>query len=189
MLTSIVLLGITSQGCSSDDEGSAPTTQDATSAGTTDGTEPPSDITCANACARAPRCAAELVSEADCNALCEAADSPDDYACCLQYASGCAEVKACVDGSNPSCTPEGDPWVPLEMFENCSCAAEDDNAPLAQCLETGPDVACPPAASCFKPANSTKSAFCAVDCTNNAPACPEGTACEKTPKNWYCRKI
>lgn len=145
-------------------------------------------ITCENACDRAPRCEGTLVTKADCIALCEAEANPDIFACCLQYASGCSAIKGCLEGWARTCEPEGNPWVPLAMFEKCECG--DGGIPNThECKETGPDHPCPTETVCIKPANSGDAPFCAVDCTLNPTGCPEGTHCEKTPKSNYCRKL
>ena len=148
-------------------------------------------ISCEVACRRAPRCEEALVTEKDCLALCAKATpyaSEYEYACCLQFAEGCAEVKACLEGFG-SCDEKGEPWVELEMFDDCECGDPDNPTPdTHDCKSTAPDHPCPPPTICLKPPNSSSPPFCAIDCTQNAPKCGDDLKCEVTPKFWYCKK-
>jgi len=146
-------------------------------------------ISCQNACIRAPRCEGSLVTEADCNALCEAGDDPETYACCIQYAAACADVKACIEGTNRVCDPAGEPWIPLELFDPCICG--DSQIPKThECKDTAPDQPCPLNSVCLKPSNSSSPPFCAIECTLQAEVCLDRESplsCEETPKTWYCK--
>ena len=151
----------------------------------------PPEVNCANACKRAPRCEGALVDEAGCNKICQEHAEPAEYACCLQYADGCAAVKGCLTETALTCDPtEGQkPWVPLELFDTCSCGA-DDSIFSKECKSQGPDNPCPEGAVCLKLVNSDKPPFCAIECTMHAENCDfdDTVTCETTPKSWYCKK-
>ena len=183
-----------SMSCSgSDDDPAADTTEASTDQDgvAEDVEEVDPRISCENACKRAPRCEQALVTEADCLALCAKAEpyeTPFDYACCLQFAEGCAEVKACLEGFG-SCEPKGEPWVQLTMFDACPCGDPDNPTPATHdCKSTAPDHPCPPTTICLKPPNSSQPPFCAIECTQKAPVCGDDLTCEVTPKFWYCKK-
>ncbi len=191
MVVRTLLLGLVVmvvQGCGSDDDGSADVTVEEVT-GAADADAPDERITCENACVRAPRCEDQLVTEADCLTLCSGDEDPFVYACCLQYADGCSAVGMCLSGAKRVCEPEGEPWVPLELFDECVCGSASETPFAAECKETGVDVQCPPEAVCFKPVNESDPPFCAVDCTLDASVCPEGTSCENTPKSRWCKPI
>ncbi len=156
-----------------------------------DAPEPePGVVTCANACKRADRCAEALVSEADCVALCEDDPDPAAYACCIQYSPGCNEVTKCVQGVG-SCTVEGEPWLPLQPFDDCECGNANDAQfwKLHECKETGPGHPCPTSHVCYKPPNSEDSPFCTIDCSLDPGKCEEGTKCTSTPQSNYCKSL
>lgn len=160
---------------------------DADGATVADSAGPPEPVSCENACRRAPRCEAALVTEADCLALCNKAEDSYEYACCLQYAKNCDRVRACLDGTDLTCAPaEGAaPWIELALLDRCECG-EGDTPKTAECKETGPDHPCPVGSVCLKPVNDETWPFCAVECTMNAGACEAPLGCETTPKTWYC---
>ena len=143
-------------------------------------------ISCENACKRAPKCAEALVTEEDCLALCNEDANPHTYACCIQYAEGCASVQKCINGNFTKCTLEGDPWVPLQLFDVCKCG--DPNKPTpknAECINVDHDSPCETGV-CMKPVVSTVEPFCAIRCGNNYGDCPPGLKCESTAKSDYC---
>ena len=180
-------------GCPSQAEDEPPPTSDAgpdVSGSDTHGADGP--ISCAMACKRAPRCEEALTTELDCLKNCDEHtdyESSYEYACCIQYASGCAAVKDCIQGLG-KCKPEGDPWVQLEMFAECACGDPSSPTPVGkECKSTSPDHPCPSPAICLKPPNDPNPAFCAIECTQNGPVCKEhgNLYCEVTPKFWYCK--
>ena len=144
-------------------------------------------VSCELACKRAPRCAEFSVTEADCLALCQQNEDPETYACCIQYASDCIRVASCIDGSNRTCQPEGSPWTPLEMFDECTCGDPNNPTPkIQECKSSAPDHPCPAGAVCLKAANQ-ENAQCVIACTMMAEKCPEDMTCTTTPKTWYCK--
>lgn len=167
-----------------------PPTVDVAAADANEGGLPP-EVSCENACKRAPRCEGSLVDEAGCQNICQEHTAPSEYACCIQYADDCDTVRGCLTETALTCDPaEGQqPWVPLELFDTCSCGA-DDSVFSKECKSQGPDNPCPKGAVCLKLVNSDKAPFCAVECTFKAESCDfdETLACETTPKSWYCKK-
>lgn len=146
-------------------------------------------VSCDNACKRVPKCAPELSAEADCLANCAKAADPHAYACCVQYADGCAKVQACIQGGAPTCDATGEPWVPIPIFGECPCG--DPKAPTPfdkECKATGTDTQCATEA-CLKLVNSHDPPFCAIECTQKPTVCPPGTKCTETPRSWYCREL
>ena len=147
----------------------------------------PSPISCESACSRAAKCAEALVTKADCLALCMGDAKPETYACCIQYADGCAEVQSCVNGNFKVCKPSGDPWVPLEVFDECQCGEPGKDIPKnAECIKVDHDSPCVTGV-CFKPVVSNKTPFCAIRCGAAYPTCPEGMKCQQTAKTDYCK--
>ena len=142
-------------------------------------------VNCPTACERAARCEKTLTTVEDCTALCQASTIPQDYACCLQFASGCEDVLACIQSEKPTCEPEGDPWLPLRMGDECDCGVSPSFS--VECRQESPGHPCPSNTACFKPVNSNDPPTCRVICTGNADKCTElDLGCTKTPKTWYC---
>ena len=143
------------------------------------------NVSCPTACERAARCEKTLTTVEDCTALCQAAPAPRDYACCLQFAGGCDDVLACIQSDNPVCEPEGQPWLPLQLGDECDCGSSPGFS--VECRLESPGHPCPSGTSCFKPVNSNDPPTCRVICTGNADNCAQlDLNCTKTPKTWYC---
>jgi len=176
-------------GCSSDDAGEdgAPAVDTTAADAEEDTTESLPGVSCELACKRAPKCEATLTDEAGCLVNCNQADDPGQYACCIQYASNCGEVGQCITGLKTTCEPDGEPWSPIPMFGECECS-DGTSMPDVQreCKETAPDHRCE-TGTCIKPRGEPLPGFCAVDCTDNADACPPDTKCQTTPQSWYCK--
>jgi len=171
--------------CSGGDDSSTPSEPDAAAQADASGDAGP--VNCANACARPATCSPDLVTEADCNALCTKHEDPAKYACCLQYAATCAQVRACVDGTNLVCEPKGEPWIPADLLQECACGDPATPTPYtAECSAVGPDSVCR-TGLCLKPLNHDGPPFCTIDCTNAANKCEAPLVCEKTPRTWYCK--
>ncbi len=127
------------------------------------------------------------MTEKDCLALCTGDADPATYACCIQYASGCATVKNCVQNVGRACNASGAPWVAKPAFATCECGDPTlPNYKLEECKASAVDHPCE-TGLCYKPNNSADLAFCTWDCTT-APktTCPAGTHCVDAPRTWYC---
>lgn len=186
LVVPLVAFALSAPACS-DDGGAAPAATPADDAVAPDsGDRTTGPIRCENACKRAPRCSPDLVTEADCVAICQQDDDPQTYACCIQYADNCAAVESCITGTNRVCDPQGEPWVPLSELQECTCGLPDEPTPKsAECKESAPDHPCL-TGMCLKPVNWDLPPFCATDCTGNAGACKAPLTCEDTPKTDYC---
>ncbi len=187
-LSALIWIAVAALACGGEDPPAEPV---ADTTGEDTGATIAPDVNCTNACKRAARCADALVTEADCNKLCEDADKPQDYACCLQYSADCHDVTRCVQGFETGCDPsKSDPWMPLDAFDDCSCGNEGDFQywKTHECKESGAGHPCPTGHVCYKPPNSISSAFCTVDCTLDASVCFEGSNCTDTPQSNYCKK-
>ena len=150
--------------------------------------KPANPISCENACKRPPGCEEELGTEVDCLANCNGNDNPETYACCIQYADGCAAVEQCITSVQVTCTEEGDPWVPLAIFDKCDCGDPEDPPPnYNECANEGGDTPCE-TGLCLKPVNYSEPAFCATECDPASKPCPDPYVCQETPKKNYCKR-
>ena len=143
------------------------------------------NVNCPTACERAARCEKTLTTVEDCTANCQKAPVPEDYACCLQFAGGCDDVLECIQSDTPQCEPAGEPWLPLQMGDECDCGSSPGFS--VECRLQSPGHPCPSNMACFKPVNSNDPPTCRVICTGNADNCTQlDLSCVKTPKTWYC---